>query len=74
MLEIDVAGVFIPAMLLWSMCAFTATSLIDRALGRSRIYRRIWHRGLFDFAVFIILWGALAGLTYQHAFGARTGG
>lgn len=70
MLEINVGGVFVPAVLVWAGGAFVLSSLIDRALSRTRFYRLVWHRGLFDFAIFVILWGAILAGAYQMAFSA----
>lgn len=70
MLEINVGGVFVPAVLIWAGGAFVLSSLIDRLLSRTRFYRLVWHRGLFDFAIFVILWGAILAGAYQMAFSA----
>ena len=68
MLEIDVGGVFVPAVLVWAGAAFLLSSLLDRALSRTRFYRLVWHRGLFDFAIFVILCGAISAGAYRLAF------
>ena len=67
-LEINISGVFVPAALVWAGSAFVLSSLIDRVLSRTPIYRLVWHRGLFDFAIFVILWGAISGAAYHLAF------
>ncbi len=68
MLEIDVGGVFVPAALVWAGGAFALSSCIDRALCRTHFYGLVWHRGLFDFAIFVILWGAISAVAYHLAF------
>jgi len=70
MLELNIGGVFVPAALLWAAAAFLLSSLIDRVLSRTRFYRLVWHRGLFDFAIFVMLWGAIAAGAYHLAFNA----
>ena len=72
MLEINIGGVFIPAALVWAVGAFVLSSLIDRTLSRTRFYRLVWHRGLFDAAIFVILWGAILAGVYQIAFSSAT--
>jgi hypothetical protein len=47
--------VFVPAQLLWSGGAITLSSMLGRMLSRTGFYELVWHRALFDFAVFVIL-------------------
>ncbi|HUK01332.1 MAG TPA: DUF1656 domain-containing protein [Steroidobacteraceae bacterium] len=68
MLEIDVGGVFVPAVLVWAGGAFVLSSGVDWLLSRTRFYRLVWHRALFDFAIFVMLWGAIAAGAYHLAF------
>jgi len=68
MLEINIGGVFVPAALVWAGSAFVLSSLIDRLVSRTRFYRLVWHRGLFDVAVFVLLWGAISAGAYHLAF------
>jgi hypothetical protein len=68
MLEIDVGGVFVPAALVWAAGAFAMSSCIDRVLCRTRFYGLVWHRGLFDIATFVILWGAICAVAYHLVF------
>jgi len=71
MLEFNIGGVFVPAALLWAAGAFLLSSLIDRVLSRTSFYRLVWHRGLFDFAIFVMLWGAISAAAYHVAFTAE---
>ncbi len=68
MLEINIGGVFVPALLIWAGGAFVLSSCIDRLLGQTRFYRLVWHRSLFDFAIFVILWGVISAAAYYLAF------
>jgi hypothetical protein len=68
MLEVSLGGVFVPAVLLWAGGAFACSSLIGCLLSRIGFYDRVWHRALFDFAVFLILWGAISAIAYHMAF------
>ena len=60
--EIDLYGVFVPALLVWAAVALAATALARRLLQAAGLYRLIWHRPLFDLALFVILLGAVSAL------------
>ncbi len=66
--EIDLGGVFAPTLLLWAALALLASLPVRRLLDRSGAYRFIWHRGLFDIALLLVLWGAIAGLAARLTF------
>jgi hypothetical protein len=68
MLEVNLQGVYVPAPLIWAGVAFVLCSFLDWMLSRTRVYRLVWHRGLFDAAVFLILWGAISAVAYHVAF------
>jgi len=68
MLEINLEGVYVPAPLVWAAVAFVLCGFFDRMLARTRFYRLVWHRGLFDAAVFVILWVAISAVAYHAAF------
>jgi hypothetical protein len=70
MLEVTLGGVFVPAGLVWAGGAFVLSSFIERLLSRTRFYRLIWHRALFDAALFVMLWGVISAVAYQLAFSA----
>jgi len=70
MLEINIGGVFVPAALVWAGAAFLLSSIIERVLSRTRFYRLVWHRALFDFAIFVLLWGMISAGAYYLAFSA----
>jgi hypothetical protein len=58
--EVNVAGVFIPAILIWALVAMAIGFLVRRILTLIGFYHLVWHRGLFDLALFFILWGSVA--------------
>jgi Protein of unknown function (DUF1656) len=68
MREVSLNGVFVPALLLWGGVAFLLSSFISRILGRTGFYALVWHRALFDFALFVILWAAISAIPYHLAF------
>ncbi|SCK18573.1 DUF1656 domain-containing protein [Vogesella sp. LIG4] len=63
--EIDIYGVYIPSLLLLMLIAFAATSLLRLLLGYTGLYRIIWHRSLFNFALFVIVLGVTVALTQR---------
>jgi RND family efflux transporter MFP subunit len=46
--EIDIHGVFVPALLLSTIAAFALSALLRRVLAALGLYRFVWHRSLFD--------------------------
>lgn len=55
-------GVFVPFLLLLTVGAFLAFLPIRWLLRRMRFYRFVWHAGLFDTALYVvILWIVAAG-------------
>jgi hypothetical protein len=57
--EIDLYGVFVPPLLIWLAAAFPLTAVLRRLLRWFGFYRLVWHRPLFDFAVLVIVLGAV---------------
>lgn len=58
--EFDVAGVFFPIALVTAVMGFVLTLVIRRVLAICGFYRLVWHPGLFDAALFILMWGVFA--------------
>jgi hypothetical protein len=59
--EIDIGGVFITPFLAWAVIAMIINAVLSRLFTRFGLYRLVWHRHLFDLAIFIILF---AGVTF----------
>lgn len=57
--EIDIYGVFLPSLLAWMVLAYSITTLIRRLLSVSGVYTYVWHRPLFDIAIYVIVLGAV---------------
>jgi hypothetical protein len=72
MQEVNLSGVFLPAALLWAGIAFLLSSVISRTLSRMGFYALVWHRALFDAALFVLFWGAISAVAYHMAF--KSGG
>jgi len=60
--EFNVYGVFVPALLIFAIIAFSLVLALRYVLDFAGLYRFVWHRPLFDFALFIILFGAVTAL------------
>ena len=61
--EIDIAGVLVPSLLLWLVIAYALSILLSAQLRRLGFYRLVWHRALFDFAMFVCLLGGVIYLS-----------
>jgi hypothetical protein len=61
--EMDIAGVFVPRVLLTVIVGLALTQVLRAVLRPVGFYRFVWHAGLFDTAMFIVLWWMTAFLT-----------
>ena len=55
--EFDIYGVYFPAFAIFAAIAFLLQLAIKRFLNAWGFYRWVWHRALFDLAVYVILLG-----------------
>lgn len=60
--ELDLYGVFVPALAAWMLVALALTLVVRRMLAGLGAYRLIWHRPLFDLALYVVLLGAVVAL------------
>ena len=61
--EFSLYGVFIPTLMALMLVAFIVLLGLRLLLMRARVYRHIWHPPLFNFALYILVLGALFALT-----------
>jgi hypothetical protein len=61
--EINLYGVFVPAILICAAAAFPAAMILRAILRRVGFYRLVWHPALFDLALFVIVLGGVVALT-----------
>jgi hypothetical protein len=61
--EISIAGVFLPAAAVTGVVAFCLRMAVSSLARRVGLYRLVWHPGLFDLALFILLWAAVSALS-----------
>lgn len=60
--EFDLYGVFVPSLAAWMLLAFLLFLPLRRLLARAGLYRLVWHRPLFDLALYVVLLGAVVAL------------
>ena len=53
--ELDLFGVIVPSLLLWSVVAYLLARVVSKVMGRVGLYRHVWHPALFDFAVYVCI-------------------
>lgn len=61
--DLDLYGVFVPSLFAWVMIAFAFSLPLRRILAWSGFYRFVWHRPLFDIALFVVLVGIVVLIT-----------
>lgn len=59
MADIDLYGVFVPALLVWAVVALLVNLVLRRLIGALGLYRLVWHRALFNVALYAVLLGAV---------------
>ena len=62
--EFDLFGVYLPPLLPAAILAWALTALAIRLLNRAGAYRIVWHRPLFNLALYVAL---LAGVVFGVA-------
>ncbi|MBN8848383.1 MULTISPECIES: DUF1656 domain-containing protein [unclassified Sphingomonas] len=65
--EVNIAGVYMPGLLVLGIVALLVTALLTRVLGAIGAYRLIAYRPLVDLALFFIVLGALVLLFASDA-------
>jgi hypothetical protein len=66
--DLNCFGVFVNGGLTAALFALLLQLPLKRLLAETKAYRYVWHPPLFDTAIFVVLWGAIAFL--QSAFPA----
>jgi hypothetical protein len=57
--ELDLFGVIVPSLRLWSALAFLLARAVSKVMARAGLYRQVWHSALFDFALYVCLVASL---------------
>jgi hypothetical protein len=53
--QLDLFGVIVPSLLLWSAVAYVLARSVTKVMGRAGVYRHVWHPALFDFAIYVCI-------------------
>lgn len=65
--ELDVHGVFIPSFLVLMITAYALTQVARRFIGWTGFYDLVWHRALFNLALYVLILGAIHALSRSFA-------
>jgi protein AaeX len=60
--EFDIYGVYFPIFVVFAAIAFLLLLAIKRLLDACAFYRFVWHRPLFDLAIYVILIGVVTAV------------
>ena len=63
--EIDLSGVLVPSLLVWLLAAYALCAILRPVFQRAGLYGLVWHRALFDLAVFVCVLGAIVYLSSE---------
>jgi hypothetical protein len=63
--EIDIYGVFLPAVLVLMLVSYLFCLVITRVFARVGLYRFVWHRSIFDLAIYVILLGIVVIVSHR---------
>ncbi|HEY9191540.1 MAG TPA: DUF1656 domain-containing protein [Methyloversatilis sp.] len=63
--EIDLFGVYLTSVLVTGTTALAITLGLNRVLAILGAYRHVWHRALFEAALFVIVWALVLTLSPQ---------
>jgi len=63
--EFDLYGVFVPTLALWMVAAFLLSVPVRRVFAATGFYRLVWHRPLFDLALYVLLLGGVIVLAHR---------
>lgn len=60
--ELDVSGIFLPTLLVLMVVTYLLFLGVHSVLNRLHFYRLVWHRALFNVALYTVLLGAVDAL------------
>ena len=63
--QLDLFGVIVPSLLLWSVVAYLLARAVSKVIARAGLYRHVWHAALFDFALYVCLLASLVFLSKE---------
>ncbi|PRH84444.1 DUF1656 domain-containing protein [Labrys okinawensis] len=65
--DIDIFGVYVPSLMILALLAVITNLLLRSVLARVGVYRLVWHRSLFDLALFVIVLSGLFSIFQRFA-------
>ncbi|AAL46226.1 hypothetical protein EN41_04405 [Agrobacterium tumefaciens] len=60
--QLDLYGIFLPSFAALALFAYGAFRVLASLLGKVGFYRAVWHRSLFNFALYIALVGGVSAI------------
>lgn len=57
--ELDISGIFLPTLLVMMVATYGLFLVLHAVLVRAHFYRYVWHRALFNVALYAVLLGAV---------------
>jgi hypothetical protein len=63
--EIDIFGVFVPAVLVLMFIAYLINLVIRKALAPTGFYRLVWHRSIFDLGIYVLVLGLVVLVSHR---------
>jgi hypothetical protein len=63
--EIDIFGVFVPAVLMLMLVAYFINLAIRQVFTRAGLYRFVWHRSIFDLGIYVLVLGVVVVLSHR---------
>ncbi len=58
--DLDLYGVFLPSSAALALSAYVGLRVLASFLGKTGFYRAVWHRSLFNLALYISLAGGFS--------------
>jgi uncharacterized protein DUF1656 len=63
--QLDLFGVIVPSLLLWSVLAYGLARILSKVIARAGLYRHVWHAALFDFALYVCVLASLVFISKE---------
>ncbi|SAL20493.1 Protein of unknown function [Burkholderia sp. D7] len=63
--EIDIYGVYLPAVLVLMLVSYLFCLIVTRVFARVGLYRFVWHRSIFDLAIYVIVLGIVVIVSHR---------
>ncbi len=63
--EIDIFGVFVPAILVLMLVAYLINLVVQKVFARAGLYRFVWHRSIFDLGTYVLVLGLVVLISHR---------